>query len=92
LPGSHSGQSNKIKIAVIESDPLRVIGFRAIFEAEPDMELVSALASELARTANADLIPGERATGSRLCLQNSSNACACHEYDSAVYGMLASSF
>jgi DNA-binding NarL/FixJ family response regulator len=56
LPGSHSGQSNKVKIAVIESDPLRVIGFRAIFEAEPDMELVSASASELASTANADLI------------------------------------
>jgi DNA-binding NarL/FixJ family response regulator len=54
LPGSHSGQSNKVKIAVIESDPLRVIGFRAIFEAEPDMELVSASAS--ASTANADLI------------------------------------
>jgi hypothetical protein len=31
-----------IRIAVVESDPLRFVGFRAFFEAEPDFELISA--------------------------------------------------
>jgi DNA-binding NarL/FixJ family response regulator len=31
-----------IHIAVVESDPLRFVGFRALFEAEPDFELTSA--------------------------------------------------
>jgi DNA-binding NarL/FixJ family response regulator len=48
--------SSKVKIAVIESDPLRFIGFRALLDAEPDMELVSASASDIASNADADLI------------------------------------
>lgn len=31
-----------IRVAVIEPDPLRLIGFRALFDTEPDFELVSA--------------------------------------------------
>jgi len=31
-----------IKIAVVESDPLRFVGFRALFDAEPEFELISA--------------------------------------------------
>ncbi len=27
-----------IRIAVVESDPLRFVGFRALFDTEPDME------------------------------------------------------
>lgn len=46
----------KVKIAVVESDPLRFIGFRALFDSEPDMELVSASASDIANNADADLI------------------------------------
>ncbi len=32
----------QIRIAVVESDPLRFVGFRALFDSEPDFELVSA--------------------------------------------------
>jgi DNA-binding NarL/FixJ family response regulator len=46
----------KVKIAVVESDPLRFIGFRALFDSEPDMELVSASASDIATNNDADLI------------------------------------
>jgi hypothetical protein len=31
-----------IRIAVVESDPLRLVGFRPLFKAEPDFELISA--------------------------------------------------
>ncbi len=31
-----------IKIAVVESDPLRFVGFRALFDTEPEFELISA--------------------------------------------------
>ena len=41
---------------MVESDPLRFIGFRALFDSEPDMELVSASASDIASNADADLI------------------------------------
>jgi DNA-binding NarL/FixJ family response regulator len=32
----------KIRVAVIEPDPLRLVGFRALFDTEPDLELVAA--------------------------------------------------
>lgn len=35
------------RIAIIESDPLRLVGFRALFDSEPDIELVSAPLSEI---------------------------------------------
>ena len=31
-----------IRIAVVESDPLRFVGFRALFDSEPEFELISA--------------------------------------------------
>ena len=51
-----SHPSTKVKIAVVESDPLRFIGFRALFDVEPDMELFSASATDIASNADADLI------------------------------------
>jgi len=36
-----------IKIAVVESDPLRFVGFRALFDSEPEFELISATLSEI---------------------------------------------
>jgi hypothetical protein len=30
-----------IRIAVVESDPLRLVGFRALFDSEPGFELIS---------------------------------------------------
>ena len=34
-------------IAIIESDPLRLVGFRALFDSEPDIELTSVQLSEI---------------------------------------------
>jgi hypothetical protein len=31
-----------IRIAMVESDPLRLVGLRALFDSEPDFELISA--------------------------------------------------
>ena len=45
-----------IRIAVVESDPLRFIGFRALFESEPDLELQAVTAAEIATRSNIDLI------------------------------------
>src|ERR1700680_4322691 len=45
-----------IRIAVVESDPLRFVGFRALFEAEPDFELISASLPEAGTQQNIDLV------------------------------------
>jgi DNA-binding NarL/FixJ family response regulator len=46
----------RIRIAVIESDPLRFVGFRALFDSEPDFELISSSVQELATRDNIDLV------------------------------------
>jgi DNA-binding NarL/FixJ family response regulator len=46
----------KIRVAVVESDPLRFIGFRALFDDEPDFELASASIQEIATRSDIDLI------------------------------------
>jgi DNA-binding NarL/FixJ family response regulator len=45
-----------IRIAVVESDPLRLVGFRALFKAEPDFELISASLPEAGLQQNIDLL------------------------------------
>src|SRR6201984_1133575 len=45
-----------IRLAVVESDPLRFVGFRALFDSEPDFELVSANLAELANMPEIDLV------------------------------------
>ena len=45
-----------IKIAVVESDPLRFVGFRALFDTEPEFELISAGLPEISTLQNVDLI------------------------------------
>jgi DNA-binding NarL/FixJ family response regulator len=45
-----------IQIAVVESDPLRFVGFRALFDAETDLELHSATVSDLATRTDVDLV------------------------------------
>jgi len=45
-----------IRIAVVESDPLRFVGFRALFDSEPDFELISAGLPEIGKLENIDLI------------------------------------
>ncbi|MBV9181797.1 MAG: response regulator transcription factor [Acidobacteria bacterium] len=45
-----------IRIAVVESDPLRFVGFRALFDSEPDFELVSATLPDIAAMQDLDLV------------------------------------
>src|SRR5256885_13142931 len=45
-----------IRIAVVESDPLRFVGFRALFDSEADLELLSSTVPELAARENVDLV------------------------------------
>jgi DNA-binding NarL/FixJ family response regulator len=45
-----------IRLAVVESDPLRVVGFRALLESEPDLELFSASLPELAKNDAVDIV------------------------------------
>jgi DNA-binding NarL/FixJ family response regulator len=54
-----------IHIAVVDSDPLRFIGLRSLFDNEPDLELSAASLEELPRLQNVDLVLlGNRAGGS----------------------------
>ncbi len=46
----------RIRIAVVESDPLRLIGFRALFETETELELVAASLAEVSGQENIDLV------------------------------------
>ena len=45
-----------IRIAVVESDPLRFVGFRALFDNESDFELISASLPDLGSLQGIDLI------------------------------------
>jgi DNA-binding NarL/FixJ family response regulator len=45
-----------IRIAVIETDPLRLIGFRALFESEPEFELISSTLEKVATEPDLDLV------------------------------------
>ena len=45
-----------IRIAVVESDPLRFVGFRALFDSETDFELISASLPDIGSQLNVDLI------------------------------------
>ncbi len=45
-----------IRIAVVESDPLRFVGFRALFDSEPDFELVSASLPDISVMQDIDLV------------------------------------
>jgi len=53
-----------IHIAVVDSDPLRFIGLRSLFDNEPDLELSAASLEELPRLQNVDLVLlGNRSSG-----------------------------
>ena len=53
---SNSAKKPAIRIAVVDSDPLRFIGFRALFDGEPEFELISATLTDIAHMADVDLI------------------------------------
>jgi DNA-binding NarL/FixJ family response regulator len=53
-----------IHIAVVDSDPLRFIGLRSLFDDQPDLQLSAATLEELPRLENIDLILlGSRSSG-----------------------------
>src|SRR5437762_7332211 len=45
-----------IRIAVVESDPMRFVGFRALLDSEPDFELISASLPDIGAQQNIDLV------------------------------------
>ncbi len=45
-----------IRVALAESDPLRLIGFRSLFDSERDFELTSASVSQLAMNVDVDIV------------------------------------
>jgi DNA-binding NarL/FixJ family response regulator len=45
-----------IRVAVVESDPLRFVGFRALFDSDPDFEISSASLADLPSKRDVDLI------------------------------------
>ncbi len=46
----------KIRIAVLESDPLRFVGFRALFDTETDLEILASSIPELGTLGSVDLV------------------------------------
>lgn len=53
-----------IHIAVVDSDPLRFIGLRSLFDSEPDLELSASTLEELPRLQEVDMIMlGNRTSG-----------------------------
>jgi DNA-binding NarL/FixJ family response regulator len=57
----------KLRIAVVESDPLRLVGFHALLEAESDLEMMSTSLAEIAIQENIDVVligdrPGQNLT------------------------------
>jgi DNA-binding NarL/FixJ family response regulator len=53
---SANSKKPRIRIAVMEGDPLRFIGFRALFDSEPDFELVASSMQQVVTAANIDLV------------------------------------
>jgi DNA-binding NarL/FixJ family response regulator len=49
-------QKPHIRIAVLESDPLRFVGFRALFETESDFEILASSIPELSSLGSVDLV------------------------------------
>jgi DNA-binding NarL/FixJ family response regulator len=53
---THQVRNKMIRIAVIDSDPLRFVGFRALLSAESDFELRSVALAEIGEPEAADLV------------------------------------
>jgi DNA-binding NarL/FixJ family response regulator len=49
-------QKSPIRIIVVDSDPLRLVGFRALLQPEPDFELICASLSDLDYRDHVDII------------------------------------
>jgi DNA-binding NarL/FixJ family response regulator len=53
---SPASKKPHVRIAVVESDPLRLVGFRSLFESQPDLSMVSATLAELSARDDVDLV------------------------------------
>ena len=49
-------KKSRIRIAVLESDPLRFVGFRALFDTESDLEILASSIPELSSLGSVDLV------------------------------------
>src|SRR5947209_8840061 len=49
-------KKSSVRIAVVDSDPLRFVGFRTLFDTESDFELTACTLAEVPTTQNIDLI------------------------------------
>jgi DNA-binding NarL/FixJ family response regulator len=49
-------KTQPMRIAVVESDPLRFVGFRALFDSEPDFELSAATLADLPQRQDIDIV------------------------------------
>ncbi len=47
---------NRIRIALVETDPLRFVGFRALFDGDPDFEVQSYTSTSIFSQRNYDLV------------------------------------
>ena len=59
-------KKSPIRIAVVESDPLRFVGFRALFDNEQDFELISCSLPDTEALQNVDLVLLGSRTGQNL--------------------------
>ncbi len=53
---SPASKKPQIRIAVVESDPLRLVGFRSLFDAQPDLSMVAATLADLSTRDDVDLV------------------------------------
>ena len=51
-----STTTKPIRVALAESDPLRLVGFHALLESESDLELISTPLPEIALQENIDVV------------------------------------
>jgi DNA-binding NarL/FixJ family response regulator len=56
MNSSKQSQKPAIRIGVVDSDPLRLVGFRALLESETDFEFIYASISGLDRHGRIDII------------------------------------
>ncbi len=53
---STASKKPRIRIAVVESDPLRLVGFRSLFESQTDLSMMGATLTDLASRDDVDLV------------------------------------
>jgi hypothetical protein len=66
---SHESCSSKnplIRIALVGGDPLQLVGFRAVFHSERDLQLISSSLPDLGTQQNLDLVLLSDRSGQRI--------------------------